>query len=89
MVQIVITKIERNAETGEVRLEWSDGQGMVFPSSQDARDWAGALDDDVEFAKRLEIALWLRRNPSGNNPGLILNKTFTFDLAAANPVTIT
>lgn len=69
-------------QAGRFYLQWADGSGMDFNTFQEIKDWVSAIDDDPEFTKRLELALWLKKNPTGNNPGMVLNHDFTFDLNA-------
>jgi hypothetical protein len=55
-----------------------DDHTHEFPNDQAVLDWVKDI-ESIENLRRLAVLIWLRRNPTGNNPSLIEGKTLTFN----------
>lgn len=78
-----VRKITRRG--GQIKILYTDKNGVEFDSAADVRDWAANLDSNSEETKdllrKLLIRWWLKQDPTGANPALIEGKQMKLDLS--------
>ena len=66
----------------------ASGNGRSFGSIDEVRDWVLSLESQwpsaEEFPLKVLIAMWHARDPNFSNPGLVIGRVMTVDVAAAN-----
>ena len=72
-----------------ILVKWSNGSEWEFNGKQELKGAAGAIDDDVDLARKMLLVRWIRANPTLNNPSLVEGKTITFDVTATPMIQIT
>jgi hypothetical protein len=85
---IILVKVVTRPDNS-IYVEYSDGQGAVYNSLEDMAIAVTSIDDNSDFTKNLLLAFLLRRSPNLSNLSSVLNRQFTFDLSANNPIRIT
>lgn len=85
MTSVKIIRVRRVAETGRVYIQFADKTGLEFGSRAEMLDWARDVDgpEIALLLKRLLVRWWLHRNPTGDDPSLVEQKTMECDLSAA------
>lgn len=80
-----VTRITKMAD-GKWWVEFG-AEGNVYNSLDEMKERVLAI-QTTETARSLAIAWWLARQPDGTNANLIVGKTLTFDLSAAQPIKV-
>ena len=73
---------------GNVWVQYDMGEGQVFESIADLNYTLINTLQTRDNARLLLIAWWLARQPDGSNTALVVGKTLTFDVAAAQPIKV-
>ena len=68
-------------------VHFSDGISLQFPSLADMQAVGTGLDSDLNFARKLAVALWLGKDPNASNINLA-KKTYTLDMSDPSPIKI-
>lgn len=84
--QASITRFTRKAN-GQVEVAFADGNTLFFSSIEDVKEFCRMI-QTADTAKQLLLSWWLARSPDASNVNLVLNKTMTFDLTAAQPIRV-
>jgi hypothetical protein len=84
----VVTKVVKETNPSKrVLITFNDGSQYEFTEAAQIQSMSAQMDSDLGFTQRLLIALWYARSPT-LNANAVVNKTFTFDLSQANPITL-
>jgi hypothetical protein len=73
---------------GRVQLTFADGSGFDFANVQELRDTISQQVETMANAQLMCVAFALARSPDLSNVNSVLNKDFTLDLSAANPIKV-
>lgn len=83
-----VTVVAIRRDPNRIEVIFDDGSGVGAPSVQLLSDMVVNLDTNRDTAKALAIAWWLARSPDATNDNLLVGKTLTFNLSAANPIRV-
>lgn len=90
-LSLTVSKITQDA-AGHVHVSFSDGTALEFLSRADALAWAQPPDvssaEAKDLLRRLLAAWWVKQDPSGSTPSLVVGKTITITLIGATLVTV-
>jgi hypothetical protein len=90
-LSITCSKISQDG-AGRIHVAFSDGVEMEFPSKAEAIRWGQG--DDVSgpeaalLLRQLLMSWWLKGDPTGATPSLVVGKTITANLTLANIATV-
>jgi hypothetical protein len=73
---------------GNVWVQYDMGEGQIFQSLEDLNNQLVSTLQTRDNARLLLLAWWLARQPDGTNANLVIGKTLTFDVAAAQPIKV-
>lgn len=77
-------------KTGSYYVTFVDGLQYEFSSLDDLKRFAAGSDADPELARKLCIGWWLARDSAAlDAKQVVVGKTVTLDLSAANPFKVT
>jgi hypothetical protein len=86
-VSFTVQAITKDAQ-GVVRITFTDGHGLEFPSVAAAVRWAEEVNDNPVVARRLALAYLVARSPTLATVTALVGKTVTMDLTKANIFTV-
>ena len=69
-------------------MQYDMGEGQIFESIADLNYTLINTLQTRDNARLLLLAWWLARQPDGSNTALVIGKTLTFDVAAAQPIKV-
>jgi hypothetical protein len=88
MATTVVLRAFTKLANGTVSATFGDGSVMIFESLQQLLDGCRDVDLDQDLVKRLCLAYAAARSADLSNVASVLNKNYTFDLSAAQPIRV-
>lgn len=87
---ISVTISKARVVNGRVEIVFADGSGATWPTLADfVAEQDQAVFEDVDFLKRVALALIARRAPNLTSPAQIEGKVLTLDPTIANVMRVT
>ncbi len=84
----VLNDVQRNTETGEITFVFADGNSIIYPSWEIAKQELAVLDSSPEFAQKILMYKAIVNSPDGTNMTTMNGVNCSVNFNASVPIAL-